>query len=357
MDALPRYLQTRTKGDTVYYYFIPPRALQRAGTMYITALGKDRAEAIAKALVMGGEAEALMQRSKGNSQKLLAGSIAGLVDRWMARDELHAVSETTLGNYRRVYNRLLALEVDGKPFGEHLASSITIPKAKLFHEQLADEAGHMTAKNGVKYLRWAWSRGTEWGLVEKNPWAFVRTITGDYERDEVWTPAEMQRVIAEAEAMGRPSIANAVRLGYATGARIGDVLRMKKGAYDKGQLVFVTHKTGARIVLKDLPESIVALFEGHRQGHVIVNETDRRPYSYATFNKWWCIIRGKAGLAGRTFHDLRHTTATEMGSGGATPTEMNAVFGWRDQKMHARYTQKTVEQAASGMAKRAMVAL
>ena len=46
------------------------------------------------------------------------------------------------------------------------------------------------------------------------------------ERDQVWTPEQMEAVVIKAPALGKGAIALAVRMAYAFSYRRGDVLSL-----------------------------------------------------------------------------------------------------------------------------------
>ena len=69
-----------------------------------------------------------------------------------------------------------------------------------------------------------------------------------------------------------------------------------------------------------------------------------------TFRK----ARDRAGLAGFTFHDARHTAATRIGAtvgqpGRLTFPEFCKVFGWRDPKHALIYVNPTAATLAEKM--------
>jgi integrase len=190
-----------------------------------------------------------------------------------------------------------------------------------------------------------------WEMAATNPWATLDLPTGGYRRDETWSVGEIKAISAAARAMGRESVAVAIEMAYAIGARIGDVLALKKNQVVKGRLTYTTIKTKEEVNMT-LPLHLAYLFEGDPQAPVIVNESNGQAYHYQTFWKWWDMARKAAGLADKTFHDLRHTVATEMADGGATTLQMNAFFGWKNERMALRYTKRTVHQADAAMALR-----
>ena len=57
--------------------------------------------------------------------------------------------------------------------------------------------------------------------------------------------------------------------------------------------------------------------------------------------------RAKAGLAGFTFHDSRHTAATRIGASGKLQLlEMCRMFGWRNTSQALVYFNMTARELA-----------
>ena len=156
------------------------------------------------------------------------------------------------------------------------------------------------------------------GEIPVNPAAKMGLRTGK-PRDQIWPPEMIARIIAAAQAAGRPSIALAVTIAANTALREGDVLGLVWAAFDGQTIKVRQHKTGTMVAIPATAELRAALEAAPRLSPLIlINEYTNRPWAKQAFRADFRRIATRAGLpAALRFMDLRRTgaTATRRGRG------------------------------------------
>ena len=104
-----------------------------------------------------------------------------------------------------------------------------------------------------------------------------------------------------------------------------------------------TEKTGAFVYIDISPELSSALAAGphgidgelafltHSRGRAFVKES---------LGNWFRDAVKTAGLTDRSAHGLRKASARLLAEDGATEAQLNAVFGWSDPRMAAKYVRE-----------------
>lgn len=120
----------------------------------------------------------------------------------------------------------------------------------------------------------------------------------------VWPQAAVDAIVAAADAMGRPSIGDAVLLNSWMGQREGDVLRMPRSVLRNGTLVLRQSKTGAGVALPiDMVPALKARLQAAlarterlnpQPSTIIVSEDTGLPYRADNFRHVFARVRAKA---------------------------------------------------------------
>ena len=138
-----------------------------------------------------------------------------------------------------------------------------------------------------------------------------------------------------------------VRIAILTGMRRGEILGMRWGDVDlsRGTVHLEDTKNGerrtvplspaAQAILRDLPRSI--------DGQVF-------PVGGSGFVHTFQRATEKAGIAGLTFHDLRHEAASRFFEQGFDLMEVAAITGHKSLSMLKRYTHLRASDIAKKMA-------
>jgi integrase len=349
----PKYTQLR-KGR---WYWEPPLRLRKANGLNVKALGSDQAEAWAYASKLNAELDGL------DPGAAVPGTVAWLFGEFFKSDRFASLAKSTQGDYRWLAKRLGALLTGERSVGQLSCRVIRARHADALHAILLKESGHSAAHYACRFARrvWKWAARKEFvDPMMPNPWASME-LSGISQREQYWSPAQVETFKAAAVENCRPSLGLAVSLAYWLGHRQGDVLTLTWTSLDAGWRK--TNKTKARAVLvpKAYPELEVEIIaERARQAasstpstHVVVCEMTGRPWQEDTFRHEFRRIATIAGIpADLQFRDLRATAATELADAGADVIDLSTHTTHKTAEMARRYARRTPEQFQRAAAKR-----
>jgi integrase len=274
-----------------------------------------------------------------------APTVAELVERFVAE---HVVRKrpTTV----RAYGQMLDLHI--RPhFGAHLkVADVRFEHIDALHRKLTKAGSPYMANRCVAVISKMFSLAGRWRMRDDNP---AKGIEKNYEskRKRYLSGDELSRLSAALAGYGDQQIANIFRLLLLTGARRGEVLAMEWGALDLGTGVW----TKAGSTTKQKSDHVVPLSAPARQlltemqdEHVRLHP--KKPLPQYVFpgsgehghivevKKAWRAITRAAGIAGLRIHDLRHSFASQLASGGASLPLIGALLGHSNPVTTARYS-------------------
>jgi integrase len=182
-----------------------------------------------------------------------------------------------------------------------------------------------------------------WGMRSDNPAAeFHRNV--ENEREVFLTPDQIGRLAAAIDAHENQRAADVVRLILLTGARKGEARTAKPEQFNL-DLAIWTKKASTtkqkkmhrvplsrvavaflRVRIESLPDGCEWLFPSDVEGQPIED-----------IRRFWADIQSETGLAGVRVHDLRHTFASLLVSGGMSLPMIGKLLGHSSPKTTQRY--------------------
>lgn len=326
-------------------------------------LGLDEAVARARALnaeVAAWRTAGAVRRRPPPSRKP-ARTCRHLIEHWQATPEYQALAASTRADYASKASIWLA------EFGDRAVAAIGAKVLRNYWRELHAARGHAMANGVLAVVRAALTHARQEEWIDANP-AFGLKLKTVAPRCVVFAPAEIERLIAAAERLRLPSVADAIVIALHTGQRQGDVLALELPQAVAGRTVFRQSKTGARVSVPHTPElerrleavrarraagTIVDLALARR---VVLDEAGR-PYTRESFGRAWRQVRAAAAadmpaIAGKLFLDLRDTAVTRLALAGCTVPEIRAVTGHTLATVHdvlAHYLALDDALAASGI--------
>lgn len=184
-----------------------------------------------------------------------------------------------------------------------------------------------------------------WKMRPDNPAATFRRRT-EVERDRFLSPEEIARLAAALEATDDQRGAAIIRMCMLTGARLGEVRHarfeqfdLEHGAWHKPAAntkqrrvhrVPISSETVALVRLRRgaVPPGCPWLFPGDAEG---------KDQPVQEIRRCWAGIQAAAELPGLRIHDLRHTFASLLVSGGASLEMIGRLLGHTQAKTTMRY--------------------
>jgi integrase len=181
----------------------------------------------------------------------------------------------------------------------------------------------------------------EWGWVKDNP---LRKVTKPKEprgRVRFLDDDERAHLLQACRVSANPLLYPIVVLAIATGMRRGELLPLRWNQVDftRYTITLDDSKNGERraVPLVGLAlEQLRGCYEVRRTDTDLVfpSPTLAKPVD---ITKAWRTVIAKPGVLDFRFHDLRHTTASYLAQGGATPIDIAAVTGHETLAMVKRY--------------------
>jgi hypothetical protein len=303
-------------------------------------------------------------------------TVADLIADWLAAlerrrdDALDPVPEATLRTYRGASAalifkpetreagrlrrqreqaaRLTGVELPERErelFGQAPVSAIDKIRLNEMYLHLKRTRGPHMAKLAIA----AFSAAYTWGGLDRrwrlgaNPRNQIKMPDGKG-RIMVWSDLELVTMIETADAMGKPSIGDAIVLGIFSAQRQRDRLELEDAGLVDGRRQFRQSKTGVLVPIREAPQLVsrlaaakvrvreLALRHGTRPTTVVVDEGSGRAYVQATYRGAFGAVRAVAALripriAQLRDQDLRDTAVTWLARSGAQLLEICMVTG------------------------------
>lgn len=316
------------------YHFSPSPAMRKAGFSN-KALGTDFAAAVAYVKTQAEEWEEIRKQIAEAPTIETRGDFHWLV-RQFQTDPTWYGSKAPRTQEEMDY----AFGIIESYFGPHSVRIVERRHARGFYNTLRADGSAHKARKVLKWFRRLMRYAMEIGVRETNP-ADEMTIETVPSRTQKYSADEVAALIRSAleggrastgnEIPARPSVAVATKIAYDTSLPRQDILAMKWDQWDGlGWSVTQIKARGERkeLYLPMSPDGVEMVNAVDRTSiFVIVNEMTGQPYDENVFSRIFRKFRERAGIEGRTFHDLRRTALTEFGEHGGTNVEISGYSG------------------------------
>lgn len=192
-----------------------------------------------------------------------------------------------------------------------------------------------------KFFNWCEKNGFR--ADHTNPALHVEPFR-ERKRERFLSPAEISHlgeVLSEIERGGgqSPFAIAAIRLLILTGARLGEILRMKREwiDFDNACIRLPDSKTGAKTIYLSPPamQVLASLPRYEDNPHVICGL--KKGACLVNLQKPWRAIRKRAGLDNVRIHDLRHSFASIAVASGMSLPMIGKLLGHSQPQTTARY--------------------
>lgn len=202
----------------------------------------------------------------------------------------------------------------------------------------------------------------EWEWIEENPMLKVDKCKETRGRTR-FLSAEEQKALLDACAETHNLLHLLVILALATGARQGELtgLKWENVKFDDSDnnatllLMDTKNKEHRSVTIDGVPYNHLKEYSKIRRidtKYVFPRKDGKAPYD---LRKQWYKALEKAGIKDFRFHDLRHTTASNLAMNGASLRDIAEILGHKTMQMTQRYshlTQKYSSKVLSDLNKR-----
>lgn len=221
-------------------------------------------------------------------------------------DYAHHWKPSTAASNRSIIRRRLLPE-----FGDMGLDQITPADIARWRDGMAEEGGAFNRSLPVLAVMLTYAEQLGYRRKGSNPCKGVSR----YKRklhDRYLTPAEYRRLartLEEFEAE-QPTVVAALRLLMFTGARSGEITRLKWSYVQPPRLMLPDSKTGPKIIYLNTPAMEVLDAQPHGELDDWVLPMRGAPHRPVELDMVWIRIRRRAALPDVRIHDLRHSFAS-----------------------------------------------
>jgi integrase len=294
-----------------------------------TPAAREEAKRLKRDIDAGGDPLATIESAKAEP------TVSELIDR---------VVETHFSRRRHrtaaEYERLLKLHI--RPaLGKLRVSEVRFSDIDLLHRKITKAGSPVAANRAHSLCRTIFNFAVRLKLRPDNPCVGVER-NPEHPVERYLTRAELERLTAALDQEQDQQAADIFRLLLLSGARIGEVLSARWEHIDLGAGTWskphpLTKQAKRHTVPLSGPavELLTALRRRTNSEWVFLGP-GATGHRIATF-KAWNRVRKAAGLAGFRIHDLRHSFASELVSGGASLPLIGRLLGHSDPSTTSRY--------------------
>ena len=269
-----------------------------------------------------------------------------LAQTYMVSTEFRSLDPRTQRVRRQILNHIFDEPIRpgaNEKFGDRLLAHFTPMAVKIIRDRKRDAPEGANAR--VKAIRAVY----KWALDPMNE---IRAVSANPARDvpylkpkrpgglPTWTLVDIEQYYCHHPVGTKARLA--LDLLIYTGARRSDVIRLGRQNVKGQVLSFIAfkgrNKAPVQVDLPILAELAAALDVGPVGDMVFLVTEHGKPYTQAGFGNWFRRQCDEAGLEGRSAHGLRKAAAVTAAENGATPHELQAIFGWKTLKEAERYT-------------------
>jgi hypothetical protein len=181
------------------------------------------------------------------------------------------------------------------------------------------------------------------GLIDSNfiPSIDLPIINQKRKKIILWEEDIVDLFVAKADAIGKANVGTAILIGFESGQRWTDIVRLQEPQdYTGGCFFFYTSKTEAVIRIpatQRLRDRLVQRPQG--QALLTVDDRTGQKWTQTAFSDAFDIVREACELEKYTFRQLRNSAAMFGDRADLTDAEFEAIFGWPKKNVRKMLSQ------------------
>lgn len=351
-DAVVKALPTPLKGNRVYYASGVPagfgvRVTAAGARSFIfnyrtRATGRERRITIGKfpswstgaARTEAKRLRRLIDQGEDPLGNIEAERDAPTVAELLARFDAEHVGARLRAGTQRHYRSLIRKHI--VPFfGAHVkVADVSFSDIDALHRKVTKVGGPIAANRATAVLSKAFSLAKRWGWRDDSP---VHSIERNLEvkRKRYLSGDELAALLKVLATYPDRQVPNVIRLLLLTGARSGEVTSMRWSDLDLSQGTWskpastTKQKADHHVALSGPARQLLSELRarGTRAGDWVFPSDTSATGHVASFEHKWAAICQAAGIRDLHAHDLRHSHASMLASGGANLVVIGAVLG------------------------------
>jgi integrase len=292
---------------------------------------RDKARELRREIEDGGDPLGAIEAERA------APTMVDLIERFRA-EHLPRKRASTRGDY----DSILRLHVEPH-FGQHTkVVDVRFEDIDVLHRKISKGGATYVANRTVAVLSRMFSLAVKWHLRPDNPAKGIERNT-EYHRRRYLSGDELIRLTKALAKHPNRQAVDAIRLLLLTGARRGEVLSMcwkdvEDGTWSKPPSS-TKQKDHHQVPLSAPALQLLAHIRKHQRPRVgFVFPSHGTSGHLVEIKKSWRQITKAAGIEGLRIHDLRHSYASQLVSGGASLALVGALLGHSNPITTSRYS-------------------
>ncbi len=241
-------------------------------------------------------------------------------------------------------------------FGHLALKNVTRRDVQIFHNELSKEGlSPASADHHVKLMRRVLNVAIQWDMLEKNVLKNIPLLMVDNQVENYLKEDQLVRLVEVLRTDANRPVCHILMFLLSTGARLNEAIHAKWSQVDAENGVWripASNSKSKRTRSVPLNDSALWVLEQAEQlGNfecIFANPVTGNPF--VTITRVWYRLRKQAGISHLRIHDLRHSFASLLVSGGRSLYEVQQILGHSDPKVTMRYAHlstKALQAAAS----------
>ena len=241
-------------------------------------------------------------------------------------------------------------------FGHLPLKDISRYEVQKFHNELAKEGlSPASADHHVKLLRRVLNVAIQWDMLEKNVLKNIPLLMVDNQIENYLKEDQLVRLVEVLRTDENRPVCHILMFLLSTGSRLNETIQAKWLQVDRGNGVWripASNSKSKRTRSVPLNDSALWVLEQAKMlcdsDYIFANPATGKPF--VTITRVWYRIRKQVGISHLRIHDLRHSFASLLVSGGRSLYEVQQILGHSDPKVTMRYAHlstKALQAAAS----------
>ena len=257
-------------------------------------------------------------------------------------------------------DQLYRLRIKPK-FGDLVLSAVNRREVQAFQNGLLNEGlAPASADHHVKLMRRVLNLAVQWEFLEKNPLKGIELYMVDNQVENYLDQEQLARLVDVLRLDENRKVCCIIMFLISTGARLNEALTATwknvsiEGGVWKVDASLSKSKRSRSIPLNDSALWVLDQLDSKGKSVFLfpspAKAKDGKDEAYTTITRAWYRLRGKAKVPNVRLHDLRHTFASLLVSGGQSLYSVQQILGHSDPKVTMRYAHlsaKALQEAAN----------
>jgi integrase len=294
-----------------------------------TAAARDEARRLKRTIDSGDDPLAAIESAR--AEPTVSEVIDRVVETHLSRKRPRTAAE---------YERLLKLHI--RPaIGKLRVSEVRFADIDALHRKITRAGSPIAANRAHALCRTIFAYAVRWEMRPDNPCVGVER-NPEHPVERYLSRDELERLTAALDKEEDQQAADIIRLLLLTGCRIGEALSARWEHIDSTDGIWnkphrLTKQAKKHVVPLSKPAvELLAALRRKTNSEWVFPGPGATGHRIATF-KAWDRVRKAAGLADFRIHDLRHSFASELVSGGASLPLIGRLLGHSNPSTTSRY--------------------